>query len=1502
MGLSAALAACSASSKDKKKADDEEEPLISGGRVQGVTTFTPSSTKAAEARYEPGADATIAIWKSKLTLPDGWLAEPADLTLQLIQGGLVATSDLVPLSPLLAFKATLDDGALVERPALVKSIVVETVIDRRVDAAKIVGLLILDAGLATEARYAIPPTELTFAEQADGSTIVSFPTRDTEFRFAVAASTKGLTPAGYATYPSMPPDSEDLIAESTGTDDQPAEARLSWTPPAKGSRTGYRLSVGYDGATPDVGCKDGAVLEPALVTSERKTFPIAVSIDRYVARALEDAKALSVRLCSLNGRTPPDASDGIVATFQLPTRAKATLTGTPDAYSNVTSLAVNVGGIGVTAYRYAVVSTVDECAAATYGEWIDAATAISDTVVEGARTLCVLGRLSETNEQSTATTYAWTQDVTAPAAFTIAAVTTPSSVTRPSIAWDAADGTSSYRVTVTTDAACTAAVQGVDTGSTTFQPTALADGVYYACVTASDLAGNATAATNQGVAFEVDTTPPVFTSLALQNETADGYLNATDHTLSHALAGALVATGATIDQYTVLSASLACSDVTTGWSSMPLQNDSALATDGSYKVCVKLSDPSGNVTIGASADFVLKTTLPAFTALLREGDAADGFINAVEHATTNALAGSLTATSYDAAAYALTTDGTPCDASLTYGSMPLSNSTVFVAETNYIVCVKLTDNAANEPDYGWTSPFAYDITPPAFTSLALANGALDTYVNVTDHGSATAIAGALVAGPYAAATYALTTAATSCSDVLTYGGAPLLTSTVFTTDGAYKVCVKLVDAAGNPRYGATSTTTLDLSPPEFTSFALAGDVADNYLNAVERGNSTALAGTLVAANHDTAAYALAPSATACDQVVTYGAMPQSNSADFGANGLYKVCVELSDAANNAKAYGSTADFTLDTVAPVMQSVSATEGNLSFRATDVLHITATFDEAVVVGGSGAPTLALDTGGTDRLAVYSSVAGDTTTGTTVLTFLYTVQAGDNISPLATHPTGPQIDLGTATLKDAAGNPISLTVAGTALSSNKNMTIDTTAPGAFTITTAATVTDDTPDMTWSDPGGVNTFDVLVSTTSGCGTALQTFASVSGLSQTLTTLPSGAYYVCVTARDNAGNTTAATNNDFAFTVALGAWAATPTLAEPAARRGARAVWNGASKVIVWGGLGALTSYLGDGGVLDFSGSPAVWTATDELDPHCPTGRIDFTATWAGDRMFVFGGFDGAAVTATGASFIPGDADPWRAMVVTGDPATARRDHTAVWDTENLRVIIFGGTDASDAPLDTGSAYDPTGTPWVAVDISELDHAEARAKHTAVWTGTKMLVWGGIGTDGVDALVLNTGSIYHPAGVAPNVWNAITTDDAPSARWGHAAFWDDVALRMVVFGGFDENGNALHDGGLYDPLLNAWSPLADLGMSHKRGNFAAVWDTGAKRMLTFGGFNGTAALATGAAYKPGLNTWTIPTLEPVGVPLARYDAAAVWVGTKMLIFGGYDSGLISGGAFYTPP
>ena len=61
----------------------------------------------------------------------------------------------------------------------------------------------------------------------------------------------------------------------------------------------------------------------------------------------------------------------------------------------------------------------------------------------------------------------------------------------------------------------------------------------------------------------------------------------------------------------------------------------------------------------------------------------------------------------------------------------------------------------------------------------------------------------------------------------------------------------------------------------------------------------------------------------------------------------------------------------------------------------------------------------------------------------------------------------------------------------------------------------------------------------------------------------------------------------------------------------------------------------------------------------------------------------------------------------------------------------------------------------------------EARASHSAVWTGTEMIIWGGITNSGLS----DRGYRYNPL---LNTWITITPDDPnrPSARWNHTAVW----------------------------------------------------------------------------------------------------------------------------------
>ena len=55
--------------------------------------------------------------------------------------------------------------------------------------------------------------------------------------------------------------------------------------------------------------------------------------------------------------------------------------------------------------------------------------------------------------------------------------------------------------------------------------------------------------------------------------------------------------------------------------------------------------------------------------------------------------------------------------------------------------------------------------------------------------------------------------------------------------------------------------------------------------------------------------------------------------------------------------------------------------------------------------------------------------------------------------------------------------------------------------------------------------------------------------------------------------------------------------------------------------------------------------------------------------------------------------------------------------------MIVWGGVDDGDR-LNTGGRYNPSTDSWTAT--STTNAPSARTYHTAVWTGSEMIVWGG--------------------------------------------------------------------------------------------------------------------------------------------------------------------------------
>src|SRR5438876_5977934 len=103
-----------------------------------------------------------------------------------------------------------------------------------------------------------------------------------------------------------------------------------------------------------------------------------------------------------------------------------------------------------------------------------------------------------------------------------------------------------------------------------------------------------------------------------------------------------------------------------------------------------------------------------------------------------------------------------------------------------------------------------------------------------------------------------------------------------------------------------------------------------------------------------------------------------------------------------------------------------------------------------------------------------------------------------------------------------------------------------------------------------------------------------------------------------------------------------------------------------------------------------------------------------------------------------------------------------------NYTLPVISGQ--SDNSIPSIACTDDT---WTATSTTSAP--AARELHTAVWTGSEMIVWGGLGSGGR----LNTGGRYNPG---TDSWTATSTTSAPVARYFHTAVW--TGSEMIVWGG----------------------------------------------------------------------------------------------------------------------
>jgi hypothetical protein len=221
---------------------------------------------------------------------------------------------------------------------------------------------------------------------------------------------------------------------------------------------------------------------------------------------------------------------------------------------------------------------------------------------------------------------------------------------------------------------------------------------------------------------------------------------------------------------------------------------------------------------------------------------------------------------------------------------------------------------------------------------------------------------------------------------------------------------------------------------------------------------------------------------------------------------------------------------------------------------------------------------------------------------------------------------------------------------------------------------------------------------------------------------------------------------------------------------------------------------------------------------------------------------------------------------IATPETFGPRTGHRAVWT--GSEMIVWGGINWQDPTFpwkltpNEGARYDPAADQWVS--ISRLNAPRGRTQHTATWTGSEMIIWGGSFGGGAT----DTGARYYPA---TDTWTTMSTIDAPQIRANHTAIW--TGSELIIWGGTGKN-----DGARYDPLTDAWSPLSSINAPAVLDGHTAVFDS--QRMIIL-----SATGTDGAQYDPVSDVWTpLPSQNAPGGDGPYRAASVVSTGTDMLV------------------
>ncbi|HTG48006.1 MAG TPA: kelch repeat-containing protein [Actinomycetota bacterium] len=276
-------------------------------------------------------------------------------------------------------------------------------------------------------------------------------------------------------------------------------------------------------------------------------------------------------------------------------------------------------------------------------------------------------------------------------------------------------------------------------------------------------------------------------------------------------------------------------------------------------------------------------------------------------------------------------------------------------------------------------------------------------------------------------------------------------------------------------------------------------------------------------------------------------------------------------------------------------------------------------------------------------------------------------------------------------------------------------------------------------------------------------------------------------------------------------------------------------------------------------------------ITPHeCRWGGGADAAVWTGDELVLWG--------ATNAAYDP-TTNSWRRLTAP-PPMDDLTPEVTVWT--GRQMLGWGYLDCCDISSPEGSSLTPATGVQRRLPRSPL---QGGAAPMGVWTGSELIIAGG-GYEG--GYVYDDVAAYRPA---TRSWRTLAP--MPIARMEGTALWDGTEL--LIFDGIGgrnlESGRdpnlrtrQLARGVAYNPTTDRWRWLS--APEQPRVDAAYAWD--GHEVLMWGGIGLDRSIPShGEAFDPATNTWSPLPASPLR---ARVWPTAVWTDGEWIIWGGGDA------------